>query len=411
MVQQRLNLKLRSSTLAETVTNIEELLIEILLRVPAIPLLRFKCVSKRWLSLISDLKFCHRHTLQNPHSAISAVFSHNSKNFSIIPFPHANYSSGIYHANHSHNSASWNPLDVIANQYGCIEIRDSCNGLFLCSPVRAPSSCRSPYFILNPTTSQFLTLTVPPCPAIAAGELGEAAYIIGLFLAFDPSRSPHYKVICLNTIKDVSYCNHYQLQIYSSETRSWRLLNSTFRMNIRVDYQKAVYWNGAIHWVGTFREMSYYHIDEEHVKFVRGVPHCHEMKWFQRESRYFKESTSRRHLHLIDIFGPMAGLSFTKFEVLEMRRDYSGWYVKYNVDLDPLCTSFRHIRCGMFVVLFLDRDENEEEDSSSLLLHSPGQVFSFYLKSKTFESFNLGTCQGFLVKNHNYVFKETLACV
>ncbi|KAL6135868.1 hypothetical protein ACLB2K_068093 [Fragaria x ananassa] len=75
-----------SSSLAETVGNTEELLTEILVRVPARPLVRFKCVSKHWLSLISDPRFCRLHTLQNPNPPISAVFPDTSlKPFGFIP--------------------------------------------------------------------------------------------------------------------------------------------------------------------------------------------------------------------------------------------------------------------------------------------------------------------------------------
>ncbi|KAL6139456.1 hypothetical protein ACLB2K_057760 [Fragaria x ananassa] len=145
-----------SNTLAETVANIEELLTEILVRVPARPLIRFKCVSKNWLSLISDPKFCDRHTLQNPNSSISAVFHHSSDNFSFIPFPPDHDPSG-----HNHISPHWNPFQVIGDQYGCIDIIHSCNGLFLCQPFAATSTSRSPYFVLNPTTNRFSTLAIP----------------------------------------------------------------------------------------------------------------------------------------------------------------------------------------------------------------------------------------------------------
>ncbi|KAL6127183.1 hypothetical protein ACLB2K_075225 [Fragaria x ananassa] len=50
-----------SSSPAETVANIEELLTEILLRVPAGTLIRFKRVSKQWLSLISSSSFRNSH--------------------------------------------------------------------------------------------------------------------------------------------------------------------------------------------------------------------------------------------------------------------------------------------------------------------------------------------------------------
>ncbi|KAL6123154.1 hypothetical protein ACLB2K_075677 [Fragaria x ananassa] len=50
-----------SASPAETVANIEELLTEILLRVPAETLIRFKRVSKHWLSLISTPSFRKSH--------------------------------------------------------------------------------------------------------------------------------------------------------------------------------------------------------------------------------------------------------------------------------------------------------------------------------------------------------------
>ncbi|KAI9087690.1 hypothetical protein K1719_030322 [Acacia pycnantha] len=49
---------------AETVAGNIDILSEILLRVPAKPLLKFKCVSKQWLTLISDPQFS-----SPPHSS------------------------------------------------------------------------------------------------------------------------------------------------------------------------------------------------------------------------------------------------------------------------------------------------------------------------------------------------------
>ncbi|KAL6143152.1 hypothetical protein ACLB2K_053847 [Fragaria x ananassa] len=332
---QRLYPKRCRSSLAETVANLEELLTEILLRVPAKPLLRFKCVSKHWLSLISDPKFRHRHTLQNPNSPISAVFPDRSTDFSFIPFP----------PDHNHISARWNPLEVIANQYGDdIYIMHSCNGLILCRPLGAPSVTKYKYIRLR----------------LEVGGIS----------------------ILLSTGKILSATNG------------------------------GVYCNGAIHWVGSYSDMSYFHIDEERVGFVESTLPCYqtlhsyEKKWYEREYRYFMESSGGL-LHLIDIYKPF----LTNFEVLEMGRDYSGWFVKYHVDLYPLCTAFPNLPYGEFVVLFLDRDENEEDGGLSLLLHSPGNVISCNLKSKTFKSFELTTDERLLVDHHNFMYKETLACV
>ncbi|KAL6144735.1 hypothetical protein ACLB2K_055426 [Fragaria x ananassa] len=77
-------MKKSSSCSAEIVANVGVLLRQILVRVPALSLIRFKCVSKHWLSLISDPDFRGCHTLQNPNPKISAFFSPKT-NEEIIP--------------------------------------------------------------------------------------------------------------------------------------------------------------------------------------------------------------------------------------------------------------------------------------------------------------------------------------
>ncbi|KAM5553406.1 hypothetical protein ABKV19_025558 [Rosa sericea] len=377
-----------SISLAEIIASTEELLTEILLRVPARTLVRFKCVSKHWLALISDPEFCHHHTLRNQNSSISAVFGDRSIDIFSIIFPLDHDRRGSNHGNHNPRPSRCNPLNFVQNQHDLIEIIHSCNGLFLCRPINATSTSRTPYFVLNPTTNQFLTLTIPPAAAATSNGQQIQTHIIGCALAFDPSKSPHYKVICLETTTGHKYCPYYQIQIYSSETRSWRLLNSTFIRQDQTLYEQG----GILEWRNSLGRPGF-------------PPHCYEKKWNHRMYRYFKESTGG-HLHLIDIYTPCP----TKFEVLEMGRDYSGWFVKYHVDLDPLCTAYPCFLSEQFVVLFLAQDENEVE-STSLLLHSPGTVISYNLKSKTSKFFELTIDQYLLVGYSNYPYMETLACV
>ncbi|KAL6136124.1 hypothetical protein ACLB2K_061425 [Fragaria x ananassa] len=119
----------------------------------------------------------------------------------------------------------------------------------------------------------------------------------------------------------------------------------------------------------------------------------------------------------LETHGAPACPSFSLEELKEATKDfdfstdYSGWFVKYHVDLHPLCTAFPDLPYGEFVVLFLDGDENEEDGSLSLLLHSPGNVISCNLKSKTFKSFELTTDERLLVDHRNFMYKESLACV
>ncbi|KAM5581929.1 F-box protein [Rosa sericea] len=123
--------------------------------------------------------------------------------------------------------------------------------------------------------------------------------------------------------------------------------------------------------------MSYYHLDEERVGFVNGSPTPSEKNLFWR---YFWESHGGGHLHLIDIYRP----GLTAFEVLEMGRDYSGWFVKYRVDLDPIFSTYPQLPWYFIVVLFIAREETDGEGSSSLLLHIPGKVISYNLRSNIY---------------------------
>ena len=403
-----------SSSLPETIVDYEDILTEILVRVPARILLRFKCVSKHWLSFISDPKFCHLHTLRNPKPSTSAVLSNLSRDIGLIPI---NLDHGRTTSKGS-GTPSCNPLNFIPNQlcHDNIDIIQSCNGLFLCHPeiVLPPVIPKSDlaritapryHYVLNPTTNQFTKL-VPPAAAAATTNNPR---IMGCALAFDPSKSPHYKVVflwCVDEPGPSGWCSHHHIEIYSSETKSWRLLNTSFETQGQICYQSGVYSNGAVHWVGIYNDMAYFHIEEERVGLVDGLPSCEE-NLFNRDETYFMES-SDGHLHLIDIYLPC----FTKFEVLEMGRDYSGWFVKYNVDLDPLCSVYPRIQ--FFVVLFLAKGEDEEE-CSTLLLNAPGKVFYYNLKSNTFKFTDLTLEAGIRIssgvglRNHQYV--ETLACV
>ncbi|XP_057489395.1 F-box protein At5g07610-like [Actinidia eriantha] len=191
------------SSLAEKVAANDDLVTEILIRQPVKSLMQFKSVSKRWLSLIITPYFA-RCLIPDP-SSVSGLFLYSSMrclNPELIFIPLQN---DKYRADNAYSTTLPGALSI--------SILRSCYGLFCCS-----SYCHTTdrqFHVFNPTTMQFASL-----PKLQDG-------LKGLILAFDPSRSPHYKVVCvrctisvLSTKPYQSEC-HYQIEIYSSETGSW----------------------------------------------------------------------------------------------------------------------------------------------------------------------------------------------
>ncbi|XP_050380052.1 F-box protein At5g07610-like [Argentina anserina] len=411
-----------TGSLGESILDYEDILTEILVRVPALALVRCKCVSKRWLSFLSNPKFCHLHTLRNPRPPISGFFSELSKRFYFVPLDidHDRPTSPTNCRNQTLTGSArshlptCNPLNFVLHPCG-IQIMQSCNGLFLCriQPLDDTAN-RLVYYVLNPTTNKFSPLTPPA--AAAAASTGDPR-VFGYALAFDPSKSPHYKVVFLwfveEPVAEGIWWPYYHIEVYSSETRSWRLLDSSFETQSQVDYRLGVYCNGAVHWLGMDCEMSYYHIDEERVGFVDGFP-SYGANFHSTMCTYVRESHAGGRLHLIDI----KLQSPTQFTVFEMGKDYSGWFSKYNVDLDPLCTAYPHILQYRCAILSLAPDENDEDEESSylLMLHTPGTVISYNLKNNTFKSTDLipkvpvddSYCR---VGYENYRYVESLAVV
>ncbi|KAB2614458.1 F-box protein [Pyrus ussuriensis x Pyrus communis] len=261
-----------------------------------------------------------------------------------------------------------------------LKILQSCNGLLLCCTSHEITNTRSTptYYVLNPTTNHFVALANSPYATNSTSLLGVA-------LAFDPSKSIHYKVICVQCI--AGSVVSFQVEIYSSETRNWTLRKSTFDRPFHIDFSHGVYFNGAINWISRTSRLLHYHLDHEEGHGLVSRPPDYNV-FRKREYVYFGES--RGHLHLIEIYRPC----FTQFDVMEMGRDYSGWFVKYHVDLDTITAKFPKMVPQHniddpseenwyyeFVVLFLVREENEEE--TAMFLYIPCKVISYNLLDRT----------------------------
>ncbi|KAL7221865.1 hypothetical protein ACSBR1_023752 [Camellia fascicularis] len=349
---------------AELIANNSDLLTEILIRVPAKSLIRFKSVSKQWLSLISDSQFASDHSRRNHHSSSSSIsaFYFYSKRWS----PEEQLES-LSIAGHRTLLPTLSFLDGVVVSSCTIRIERSCNGLILCSNgFRKP-----PYIVCNLTTKKFSLLPdIGPTSSESYRKNADA------FLAFDPSKSPHYKVLLFS----YSYVNdgHWvEIQIYSSQTSSWKHISVPEQRGLRFLF--SVFWNGAIQGISCANDHARFEVEEE--KLIE-TPWPRNPKILSLDKfRYFGECGG----DLILIQAPQR--CAMGFRILQMRRDYCEWIVKYWVHLRPILSVFpktEHqtiIECSGFKVLCVVKGANEKD--FTLVLAIRGKVISYNVKSET----------------------------
>ncbi|KAJ8752832.1 hypothetical protein K2173_008567 [Erythroxylum novogranatense] len=188
----------------------------------------------------------------------------------------------------------------------------------------------------------------------------------------------------------------YQIEIYSSETRSWRLAGDPFLAHVNTLFKYGVFCNNAVHWISAWGHSLYFNIGEEKVKEMP-MPPLPE-GWEERRYVYF--GSNRNHLHLVEIYSPPT----TQFDVYEMKSDYSEWLVKYRIDLSEIVAAFPEVvrihydpsslnyhtfnmlgpkyNRPVHNILCIIREEQDED--SYMVLHIPGNIVSYSFKDKTF---------------------------
>ncbi|MCD7451898.1 hypothetical protein HAX54_013923 [Datura stramonium] len=363
-----------SSFSANQVFSNEELLIEIFLRLPAKSLLRCKCVSKKWNSLIDSPEFTRlRVPCFNP---ARGLFLHCSS-FLINPFHQF-----VPFTLENPIPAPFHKLTFVDDPSG-IRILQSCNGLLLCCSFRVHEPNIN-YYVYNPTTQQFVTLPRP------GGSRQISRAVLGMKLAFDPWKSPNYKVVCIR-FSDEFFPDdqHYQIEIYSSQTKKWRVSGPPFlaRYDIGFTYT-GVYWNGAIYWECGDNSLRFNVEQEKLEKFP--MP-CIGRSWDDHEESrvaYYGESCG--YLHLVQVYSRHK-LAF--FNIYEMKTDGTEWFLKYQVNVEGVVDAFpciirRYLEPTdwhylAMAVLCVVRGEKEED--AFMVLHIPKMVKRYNLTDYTFQ--------------------------
>ncbi|GJY92041.1 F-box protein-like protein isoform X1 [Tanacetum coccineum] len=354
-VSKKLNTN-RLPSSVESVGSNDDLLSEILPRLPAISLSLFKLVSKRWLSLITSPDVVmRRRQIPNldPPSGLF-LFWRDPLIIKFVPLD---------------NRIQFNTsaLDTMSFIFGSeppahVEIMQSCNGLFLCG-----TWFNKLLYVCNPSINNMFKM------------LPQRDYMdTYVNIAFDPTKSPHYKVIQFALDQDY----YYKIETYSSETGNWNdwnkwyCIGGEFSIRSIADFEYGIYWNNAIHWLSNSSGCFLHHklVIADCPIIAIMLPPLTVDKRVPRDCKLFKsrsslllicrEDTNSRHLH-----------------IYEMRNGYCEWSVKYIVNLDDIMTPFPDswsMGLSVFCIVL-----GEKEEDSSMVINFSGKIVQYKIASKT----------------------------
>ncbi|KAL6637495.1 hypothetical protein ACP70R_025067 [Stipagrostis hirtigluma subsp. patula] len=283
----------------------DDLIVEILSRLPVKSLCRFKCVSRHWRRLIH-----HSRLPQTSAGLFYRTIDHTR-------FPQE--------ARHFVNVwGSLMPplvrpsLSFVPGNKRISRVLDSCNGLLLCLRTENSSSSGVPfsYIVCNPATKSWVVLPDP----------GRVNKLCAARLGFDPAVSLHFHVFAFAG-NDEGYVE--ALQIYSCETGAWSYKEIEWDYDIFLTHEsRSIFFNGSLHLVNYMCEIVAVDVEGEIWRALL-VPDVGDMTvWeegflgrYQGQLCYINECDYESDLSLW---------------VLE---DYSTdeWILKHHVSIEKLC--------------------------------------------------------------------------
>ncbi|KAM0036194.1 hypothetical protein Hdeb2414_s0014g00423431 [Helianthus debilis subsp. tardiflorus] len=154
-------------------------------------------------------------------------------------------------------------------------------------------------------------------------------------MAYHQTDCPHYQLICIPSLD--SDGELFQIQIYSSDARKWKVSIQSFSSFIIPFFVDGVCWNRAVYWAPCrFNRLNhdifYFKIDAGQLQML---PLPVGLMSSETVTMYFGES--RGHLHLIPYNNRQENR--LRINVCEMFSDL-GWFAKYQLQLDALSGAF-----------------------------------------------------------------------
>ncbi|TKY46376.1 F-box protein [Spatholobus suberectus] len=373
-----------------SVAQSEDLLTEILLRLPPKPLTTFKCVSKQWRAFIS-----------NPHFVRTYLTSHRFPSSLLYEFPqHPNNTLSLNIIPLTLPPSDSSPLTLLLRRLFVnapnlhLRVWQSCNGLLLVRGIEVETHTGDGilhYFVFNPITKRLVAFE-PIVDAFDKTVFASGLHFSSLFLAYDPLRFPHFRVVSLQSVSYDDACDTfdlgrtefnssapyytYKLTVYSSETGCWSD-GICFNTTAMIKIEAGVYCNGAIHWHHPTQKSLYFDVASQCLKTYPMPPEIRSLGPGQFLG-YFGQS--RGHLHMVFL----SSAQLLLFDVFELVKDYSGWSVRIRVDLShSLQVAIPGINLETFLFNIMCIVRQEKEEDSVVVLYIDDYVLSYNLVDKT----------------------------
>ncbi|XP_073009888.1 F-box protein At5g49610-like [Typha latifolia] len=203
----------------------EDLIVQILARLPIKTLLRSKCVCRSWSRLPSEKHFIDSH------------FGLSSKNPAVLI-----EILDRYLCVDQFGEVSSFSLDFMDDR---VKIRASCNGLLCCASV--PN--RGVYYVCNPMTREFRLLPRARERPFTRFHPEYESTLVGL--GFEPS-TWNYNVVLAGFYRNFGHLSQDQLvcMVFDSKTNSWsRSVSSLFDGFTFMNRYQVVYANCSLNWL------------------------------------------------------------------------------------------------------------------------------------------------------------------
>ncbi|KAL5700336.1 hypothetical protein ACHQM5_025792 [Ranunculus cassubicifolius] len=220
-----------NSSLIQTCFFPEEVILQILSRLPIKPLFKFKCVCKLWYKLPTNKYFIHLYNQVSSHNPMLVV--------EIIRNFH-NISS--YICVDRLRGVSDFSLEFLKDR---VKVRASCNGLLCCASV----ANKGVYYVCNPMTRDYKMLPRTRERPMTRFHPDDEATLVGL--GFDATSSK-FNVVLAGFYRPFGRrpLDSFICLVYDSESNMWRRsISSRTEEFTHMNKNQVVYSNGSLHWL------------------------------------------------------------------------------------------------------------------------------------------------------------------